>query len=747
MYTKVIPIAIIFILMGILSYSVDAFGITNNSNAFYNSNQSKFSIFGCEKYDLTFHCDPFKNAYEGFDISSNSTVVANITRTPIYVEGVSGQAVLLNDKYSEYIHIPRIQAYETPNFSISFWIKDSNGNPQFAALGHIITLENRENKNGWSFTANNNENRTLEFKLSNSEGHSAISNEIPFSDNSFTHVVATFDGSFINMYRNGDLFERINYTGNYEPEHELPIHIGSDSSCDSCQQFKGILDDLRFYDKALTTDQIKTLYMSEFDSNSSKDDSSSDNSLVGHWTFDSTLSDKSKYMNSAQMFTPLTSIAKAPDGRMFISEKNTGDVLVMINESLLEKPLIHINDSYVDWEQGLLGLAIDPNFENNHYVYLYYTAHNLDGIPYNKVIKFVEKNNSASQVSTILDKIPASHGYHSGGAMSFGPDGKLYIVVGDATEHIYAQSLAVLIGKVLRINTDGSYPTDNPFPNSPIYTLGHRNMFGIGFSFKDGIGIVTENGDAVYDEVNILVKGGNYGFPTLQEPNIAPLLSNSTLDIKPIRSFWKTIGPTQIIFYEGDKFPSMSNKFLFGTFTGDIYSISIDNKTKTITSEAHNQINHFPYEPVIGISQTDGGDIYYGSYHLYKINSIMDENKKQILFPISVQHSTDTTIDGMQVGKQGYLFLDLHRNTKKQGIFTQDENLRIQIPKDLISNVSSVNATTPTDHQQKISYNVTSLILDTNSTNNLVSITLPNLAEKTRIAIYSDPDSNDQNSD
>ena len=120
---------------------------------------------------------------------------------------------------------------------------------------------------------------------------------------------------------------------------------------------------------------------------------------------------------------------------------------------------------------------------------------------------------------------------HAGGALAMGPDNKLYITVGDATQHELAQSVSVEVGKVLRINRDGSIPPDNPFPNSPVYTLGHRNMFGIAFDDKQNIGIVTENGDVLYDEVNLLQKGGNYGFPTLQPPNLSPELSNLLFEI------------------------------------------------------------------------------------------------------------------------------------------------------------------------------------------------------------------------
>ena len=142
--------------------------------------------------------------------------------------------------------------------------------------------------------------------------------------------------------------------------------------------------------------------------------------------------------------------------------------------------------------------------------------------PFNRVVRFTDTGDVGRDETILMDRIPASNGYHSGGALTFGADDKLYITVGDATEHIFAQDPSIVIGKVLRINRDGSIPIDNPYKNSPVYTLGHRNMYGIAFNGDTGLGIITENGDFHYDEVNILKKGGNYGFPAMEPPNIAP---------------------------------------------------------------------------------------------------------------------------------------------------------------------------------------------------------------------------------
>lgn len=123
-----------------------------------------------------------------------------------------------------------------------------------------------------------------------------------------------------------------------------------------------------------------------------------------------------------------------------------------------------------------------------------------------------------------------------------GEDDKLYITVGDATEHILAQDPSIVTGKVLRINNDGTISPDNPYPNSPVYTLGHKNTYGIAFG-KDGTGVMTEAGDYQYDEINVIHKGRNYGFPNLQPLNLPPERTNNSSS-KPARTYWDSPTPT-----------------------------------------------------------------------------------------------------------------------------------------------------------------------------------------------------------
>ena len=352
----------------------------------------------------------------------------------------------------------------------------------------------------------------IRFSVFSEEGHRFSSSPAPISTTTFAHVVATFDGSSIKIYKNGILLGITGFNGKYISDPGLPLMIGSSSYCLTCNLWSGIVDEVRFYNRTINENEVKEIFVN--DSHGTVPDG-----LVGYWTFENSLNDISGNNHNGNLDSIITNMAFAPDGRLFFDEKNTGKIRIMKDDRVLSTPFATVSDYYVNWEQGLLGLAVDPKFEQNHFVYLYYTA--IDnktgqGEPFNKLVRFTENNNLATNMVVLLDKIPASRGYHSGGALAFGPDDKLYIGIGDATLHEFAQDGGIVTGKVLRINRDGTIPQDNPFPNSPVYTIGHRNIFGIAFDKKDGIGMISENGDFHYDEINIIQKGGNYGFPALQ---------------------------------------------------------------------------------------------------------------------------------------------------------------------------------------------------------------------------------------
>jgi glucose/arabinose dehydrogenase len=213
-----------------------------------------------------------------------------------------------------------------------------------------------------------------------------------------------------------------------------------------------------------------------------------------------------------------TAMAFAPDGRLFITQQG-GSLRVFKNGALLPTPFLTLNvDS--SGERGLLGLAFDPAFETNNYLYVYYT-HTSDP-RHNRVSRFTADGDVVVPGSEVillqLNDLSGARN-HNGGAMHFGDDGKLYIAVGDNARGSNAQTLANLLGKMLRMNTDGSIPTDNPFydtasgQNRLIWALGLRNPFTFSIDPVTQRLFINDVGQNTWEEVNDGIAGANYGWP------------------------------------------------------------------------------------------------------------------------------------------------------------------------------------------------------------------------------------------
>lgn len=216
--------------------------------------------------------------------------------------------------------------------------------------------------------------------------------------------------------------------------------------------------------------------------------------------------------------TAPTTMAIVPDGRLFVAQQN-GLLRVVKNDTLLSQPFLSLSVN-TDGERGLLGVAVDPNFSLNQYVYVCYTI--SSGL-FNRVSRFTASGDTVIPGSEVtifeLDTLIAN--YHGGGHLDFGPDGTLYIAAGENGRSYKSQDLDSYLGKILRINPDGSVPVNNPFPGpgkrQRVWSYGLRNPFT--FSFQPGTGklFINDVGEITYEEINDATTGGdNFGWPTAE---------------------------------------------------------------------------------------------------------------------------------------------------------------------------------------------------------------------------------------
>jgi glucose/arabinose dehydrogenase len=214
-------------------------------------------------------------------------------------------------------------------------------------------------------------------------------------------------------------------------------------------------------------------------------------------------------------------------------------------------------------EGGLLGLTIDPDFSSNHYVYIYET--NTDTT--NELVRLIMNDDALTQDKVLLGNIRGSFN-HDGGGLKFGPDGYLYLGTGDALQPFTAQDTNALTGKILRMDRDGNPAPGNPF-NNYVWTYGHRNVQGFDWN-ADGKMICTEHGPTIewgwccHDEINLIERGKNYGWPYkiggTETDSLTPAIYQTGME---------TIAPSGCTFIRGKQWGSWENKFMLGALKGE----------------------------------------------------------------------------------------------------------------------------------------------------------------------------------
>jgi glucose/arabinose dehydrogenase len=264
------------------------------------------------------------------------------------------------------------------------------------------------------------------------------------------------------------------------------------------------------------------------------------------------------------------SIVVLPDGRVLFTER-TGAVRVLHNDKLLHNAALTV-DVALGNKMGMLGMAADPHFAQNHYLYLAYDyklqPFNSDSPQFRlRLIRYREHNDKLIEPKVLIENLPAWSN-HTGCRLRFAPDGTLYFTDGDANEPARAQDLSLMNGKVFRINTDGSIPSDNPFigqsgKRGEIWSYGHRNPQGLDFQPGTGKLIETEHGPLGGDEINWIDRGTNYGWPVIDHRKTQEGMRSPLLEFSP------SVAPGSASFYRGAAFPELRGNLLVACLRGE----------------------------------------------------------------------------------------------------------------------------------------------------------------------------------
>lgn len=294
--------------------------------------------------------------------------------------------------------------------------------------------------------------------------------------------------------------------------------------------------------------------------------------------------------------------------RILVTER-PGQIRVVENGTLREKPLHVFTEVVEKGEDGLMSLALDLDYPTNQFLYAA-IAYGEEGKLWVKVMRYVDAGDQLTDPFTVIDRIPAAQ-YHAGCRIAFGPDGKLYISTGDSTKKELAQDTSSLAGKILRINRDGTIPNDNPFPGNALWSYGHRNPQGLAWHPDSLLLYETEHGPSIIDgpaggdEVNLIERSGNYGWPVVsheksQKGMISPLLTYTPAE-----------APGSLMIYSGRVFPEWRGNLFFGALKGEgLMRIRLDgDDPKKIAS--YGKLREVSLGRIRAVVEGPDGNIYF----------------------------------------------------------------------------------------------------------------------------------------
>lgn len=301
-----------------------------------------------------------------------------------------------------------------------------------------------------------------------------------------------------------------------------------------------------------------------------------------------------------------------PSGDLLFTERK-GRVRIIEGGKLRSEPVFNVPDVEPSSESGLMDITLHPNFSSNNFIYLAY-AYNSEG-KRDKVVRYKYVGGKFTEPTVIIQDVPAAPN-HAGMRCRFGPDGKLYISDGDSTKWELAQQMDSLAGKILRLNDDGTVPQDNPFVGKQgvrpeIWAYGVRNPQGLAWQPGTNLLFETEHGPSGFegkggggDEVNIIEKGKNYGWPVIHHQ-----LTQAGME-SPLLEYTPACAPASAMFYTGSVFKELKGNFFFGCLAGKrIIRVVLDGR-KVVTQE---NLFEGTYGRIREMEQGPDGYIYFST--------------------------------------------------------------------------------------------------------------------------------------
>lgn len=305
-------------------------------------------------------------------------------------------------------------------------------------------------------------------------------------------------------------------------------------------------------------------------------------------------------------------ICWGPDDNIWFTEQS-GNISRYDPRTGLRKRLLFLEDTYRMRTSGLLGMALHTDMKHSPYVFVAYTAQTAKDKQVSKIVRFTYAHDTLIDPLLILEY--AAWSGHFGARVTVAPDGKLMVATGDGAQFENAQNTLSPHGKILRFNIDGTIPKDNPVPGSPVWAYGLRNPQGLAYSSDETL-YISDHGDATDDEVNRIIRGGNYGWPYIEgyadREKEAEFARQYTGTEEPMIAWTPTVAPSGIAVYESGTIPEFSNSVLLATLKGNgLRVLKLNGEGDKIVSDS------VLFRQVFGrlrsVCVSPGGEVYIGT--------------------------------------------------------------------------------------------------------------------------------------